>query len=82
MCSTYMQGDMNSEISPDESTMPDDSKTLLFVFDTPLGFGVRPLQVDSLFPISRPHVFHLLHYTVHYAYFHSLFEANRDHVNN
>ena len=34
-----MQGGMNSAISPDESTRPDDSKTLLFVPDTPLRFG-------------------------------------------
>ena len=31
MYSSYMQGGMNSGISPDESTKPDDSKTLLFV---------------------------------------------------
>ena len=30
---------MNSAISPDESTKPDYSKTLLFVPDTPLKFG-------------------------------------------
>ena len=38
MYSSYMQGGMNSVILPDESTMPDDSKTLLFVPDTPLRF--------------------------------------------
>ena len=31
MYSSYMQGGMNSAISSDESTKPDDSKTLLFV---------------------------------------------------
>ena len=30
---------MNSAISPDDSTKPDDSKTLLFVPDTPRRFG-------------------------------------------
>ena len=43
VCSTYMQGDMNLAISPDEHTMPDDSKTLLLVADNPLGFGVVDL---------------------------------------
>jgi len=43
MCSTYTQEDINSVILPDESTMADDSKTLLFVPDTPLGFGVIEL---------------------------------------
>ena len=36
---------MNSAISPDESTRPGDSKTLLFVPDTPLRFGVRASEV-------------------------------------
>ena len=40
---SYMQGGMNSAISPDESTKPDDSKTLLFVPDTPLRFGAMGL---------------------------------------
>ena len=35
MSSSYMQGGMNSAISPDESTKPDDSKTLLFAPDPP-----------------------------------------------
>ena len=35
MHSSSMQGGMNSVISPDENTKPDDSKTLLFVPDTP-----------------------------------------------
>ena len=43
MYSSYMQGDMNSAISPDESTKPDDSKTLLFELDTPLKFGAMGL---------------------------------------
>ena len=43
MYSSYMQGGMNSAISPDESTKPDDSKTLLFVPDTPLRFGAMGL---------------------------------------
>ena len=30
---------MNSAISPDDSTKPDDSKTLLFVPDAPCRFG-------------------------------------------
>ena len=38
MYSSYMQGGMNSAISSDESTRPDDSKTLLFVPDTPLNY--------------------------------------------
>ena len=33
MCSTYMQGDMNSVISPAERAIPDDSKTLLLYYD-------------------------------------------------
>ena len=33
---------------------------------------IRPLQVDSLFPISRPHLFYELHYFVHCAYIYSL----------
>ena len=43
MCSTYTLEDMNSAISPGESAIPDDSKTLLFVPDTPFGFGVMDL---------------------------------------
>ena len=43
MHSSYMQGSMNLAISPDESTRPDDSKTLLFVPDTPLRFGAMGL---------------------------------------
>ena len=43
MSSTYMQGGMNLAISPDESTKPDDPKTLLFVCDTPLRFGAMGL---------------------------------------
>ena len=44
MYSSYMQGGTNSAISPDESTTPDDSKTLLFVPDTPpLRFGAMGL---------------------------------------
>ena len=43
MCSTYMQGAMNSAISADESTTVDDSKSLLFVPDTPLSFGAMGL---------------------------------------
>ena len=43
MYSSYMQGGMNSVISPDESTTPDDSKTLLFVPDAPLRFGAMGL---------------------------------------
>ena len=43
MRSTYMQGVINSANSSDESTMPDDSKTLLIVPDTPLEFGVMDL---------------------------------------
>ena len=39
MCSAYMQGAMTSAISADESTKFDDSKSLLFVSDTPLSFG-------------------------------------------
>ena len=40
MYSSYMQGGMNSAISPDESTRPDDSKTLP---DNPLRFGAMGL---------------------------------------
>ena len=43
MCSAYMQGAMNSAISADESTTLDDSKSLLFVPDTPLSFGAMGL---------------------------------------
>ena len=43
MYSSYMQGGMNSAISPDGSTWPDDSKTLLFVPDIPLKFGAMGL---------------------------------------
>ena len=32
----YMQGGMKSAISADESTKPDDSRTVLFVPDTPI----------------------------------------------
>ena len=39
-----MQGGMNSAISPDESTRPDDSKTLLFVPAPPLRFGAIGLS--------------------------------------
>ena len=38
-----MQGGMNSAISPDESTRFGDSKTLLFVPNTPLRFGAMGL---------------------------------------
>ena len=37
---------MNSAISPDESTKPDDSKTLLFVPDPPLRFGTLLLGLE------------------------------------
>ena len=55
MCSTYTLGDMNSAISPGESTMPDGSKTLPFVTDTLFGFsGVMGLSSRALFRnISR-----------------------------
>ena len=32
------------------------------------GLSVRPLQVDSLFPISHPHPFYEPHYFVCYAF--------------
>ena len=43
MPSSYMQGGMDSAILPDESTKLDDSKTLLFVLDTPLKFRAMGL---------------------------------------
>ena len=43
MYSSYMQGGMNSAISPDESTRPGDSKTLLFV--PPLGLELWASEV-------------------------------------
>ena len=43
MYSSYMQGGMNSVILPDESTRPDDSKTLLFVPDNSLRCGAMGL---------------------------------------
>ena len=42
------------------------AQNLLVLWSPQLSF--RPLQVDSLFPISRPHPFYELHYFVHYAY--------------
>ena len=52
MHSSYMQGGMNSAISPDESTRPDDSKTLLFVPDTPLGLELWASEVRHYLEIS------------------------------
>ena len=43
MYSTYMQGDMKSMIAANESTKPDDSKSVPFVPDTPLRFGAMGL---------------------------------------
>ena len=44
---------MNSAISPDE-TRPGDSKTLLFVPNTPLRFGaIRPLKLGIIRQSSR-----------------------------
>ena len=52
MYSSYMQGGMNSAISPDERTKPDDSKTLLFVPDTPLGLELWASEVGHTLPTS------------------------------
>ena len=43
MCSTHMQGGMNSATSADESTKPDDSRTVLFVPDTHISFRAMGL---------------------------------------
>ena len=43
---------MNSAISPDESTRPGDSKTLLFVPDTPLGLELWAPEVRHYLEIS------------------------------
>ena len=40
---------MNSAVSPDESTMPDDSKLLLCIPDTPHRCGVMGLKIQALF---------------------------------
>ena len=48
MHSSYMQGGVNSAISPDESTKPDDSKTLLFVPDTPFRFGAMRICASEV----------------------------------
>ena len=45
MYSSYMQGGMNSVILPDQSTTPDDSKTLLFVLTPPLGLELWASKV-------------------------------------
>ena len=47
-----MQGGMNSAISPDESTKPDDSKTLLFVPTPLLGLELWASEVRHYFEIS------------------------------
>ena len=52
MYSSYMQGGMNSVISPDESTTPDDSKILLFVLIPPLGLEVWASEVRHYLEIS------------------------------
>ena len=43
---------MNSAISPNESTRPDDSKTLHFVPDTPLGLELWASEVRHYLEIS------------------------------
>ena len=43
---------MNSTISPHESTKPDDSKTLLFVPDTPLDLELWATKVRHYLEIS------------------------------
>ena len=43
---------MDSAISPDESTKLDDSKTLLFVPDTPLGLELWAAKVRHYLEIS------------------------------
>ena len=47
-----MQGGMNSAISPDESTRPGDSKTLLFVLTPPLGLELWASEVRHYLEIS------------------------------
>ena len=49
MYSIYMQGGMKSAISADESAKPDDSRTVLFVPDTPLSFRAMGLWSLALF---------------------------------
>ena len=52
MCSTYMQGDMNSAISPAESAIPDDSKTLLLYL---LDLELWASEVRHYLEISSAH---------------------------
>ena len=52
MCSTYTLGDMNSTISPAESTIPDDSKTLLLYLTLLLDLELWASEVGHYLEIS------------------------------
>ena len=58
MYSSYMQGGINSAISPDESTKPDDSKTLLFVPDTPLGLELWASKSGNIGKVVGNHAYY------------------------